>query len=164
MSSDDWYIVLAVLAAVGIVVYVAGEGASEASDGTLSSNPIIAAGDSAASSVLSAISSFENVASSHNNPGGICGSFDSNGNCLGPATYSSLSAGWSAAESKIETWIDNNPALTVEQFVAKWSGATGQVLQNYIDHVSTALGLDPSDPIADAGSDDSDENGFGVDF
>lgn len=121
-------------------------------------------GSDAGSAILGAISSFENVASQHNNPGGICGSFDSSGNCLGPATFSSYEEGAQAALSKIGSWISANPALSVAQFVEKWSGATGATLQNYIAHVSDALGLDPSDPISAATGvgeldDDSDSDG-----
>jgi hypothetical protein len=103
--------------------------------------------------ILNALAGFENVASQHNNPGGICGSFDANGNCLGPETFASIEDGIGAAETKISNWIAANPGITVAGFVQKWSGATGTVLQNYVQHVADALGLNPNDPIANAGSD-----------
>jgi hypothetical protein len=103
--------------------------------------------------ILSALASFENVAPGHNNPGGICGSFIG-GVCQGPADFASLELGTDTAVSKIDEWLQTNPYLTVSDFVAKWSGATGQVLSNYTNTVASELGLDPSDMIANAGGDD----------
>lgn len=147
----DVYIVgaVAVAAVIAVVIY------ERSQDGGSDSPAPIDGGDygGSPSAILSALASFENVASSHNNPGGICGGFDSNGNCTGPATYGSLADGIAAAESKISGWLAKNPLITVEQFVAKWSGATGDVLDNYVSHVSDSLGLDPSDPISDSTDD-----------
>lgn len=112
-----------------------------------------------AGTILNALASFENVASQHNNPGGICGSFDSSGNCLGPATYDSIESGIAAGESKISNWIAANPGITVYQFVKKWSGGAGDVLTNYVNKVAGELGLDPSDPIADAGGSETADYG-----
>ncbi len=100
--------------------------------------------------ILNAISSFENVASSHNNPTGICGSYDANGNCLGPKTFDSIEAGIQAGLANIGNFLDNNPGMTVVQFVKKWSGATGTTLDNYVQHVADALGLGANDPITNA--------------
>jgi hypothetical protein len=154
MKPWEWALVLGI---VGLVAYTAITGDNLADD-VLDSLPGGGGSDGSGSggvgsTILGALASFENVASQHNNPGGICGSF-TNGACNGPATFASLEAGTDAAVSKIEGWISANPAITVEQFVAKWSGATGQVLQNYVASVSSALGLDPNEPIADAGGDD----------
>jgi hypothetical protein len=143
---------------VGIVVLLAfllwesdddnsGDGdAADTSNGSAPTDP----NQTGVAAILSALAGFENVDPSHNNPGGICGSFDANGNCLGPATYPTLDAGDTAAENLIQSKINKNPLVSVAQFVQNWSGGTGQVLANYINHVASALGLDPSEPIGDA--------------
>jgi hypothetical protein len=86
----------------------------------------------------------------------MCGGYDSSGNCTGPATFATLEAGTEAALANISSYLANNPAITVEQFVAKWSGATGTVLTNYVNSVANDLQLDPSDPISLAGSAEDD--------
>jgi hypothetical protein len=110
----------------------------------------------ASTQILDALASFESVATQHNNPGGMCGGYDSSGNCTGPATFATLEAGTEAALANISSYLANNPAITVEQFVAKWSGATGTVLTNYVNSVANDLQLDPSDPISLAGSAEDD--------
>lgn len=162
MTSD---VKLAVIVGGAIAAIVAYDYLSSSVSGGVPSllsgaaSPIGSIGSDAASAILGALSSFENVASIHNNPGGICGSF-SGGTCLGPATFDSFEDGEAAAVSKIDAWIASNPAMTVAQFVEKWSGAAGTTLENYIASVSDSLGLDPSDPISAAeGLDDDGSDG-----
>jgi hypothetical protein len=153
MTSDTKLALIAGGAVAAIVALDYWSSTSTANGGSSSLAPfssIGAFGSDASEAILSAISSFENVAYQHNNPGGICGSFDSAGNCLGPATFDSYEAGAQAAVSKISSWIAANPAMSVAQFVEKWSGAAGATLQDYIAHVSDELGLDPTDPISAA--------------
>jgi hypothetical protein len=152
------WIGVAIALAIALVLYLDIGGLEDQADSFLSS---ITGGSSSSSGteggILYALSNFENVASSHNNPGGVCGGFDASGNCTGPATFSSLGDGIAAAEAKINSWIAANPAITVAQFVKKWSGATGDVLADYTNSVASDLGLDPSDPISDGGPDGDDE-------
>jgi hypothetical protein len=142
-----WVIVAAVLIAVWLWIVPDG---SDSGDGGASDG-----GTGVEATILSALSSFENVATQHNNPGGICGSFIG-GICQGPATFDSLAQGTDAAISLIASKLTNNPEMTVSQFVANWSGATGQVLTNYVNAVAGDLGLDPNEPIADAGGGSGD--------
>jgi hypothetical protein len=108
--------------------------------------------------ILWALSNFENDAASHNNPGAICGSFDADGNCLGPETFPTLDAGIAAAENLINKYLAANPLITVSAFVKKWSGASGAVLSNYTNSVANDLGISPDDPISDgSGVDDLDD-------
>jgi hypothetical protein len=140
-----------VLAVAGGVVGIIALASLNSSGGGGAVATIAGDASDAGQNILSALSSFENVATSHNNPGGICGSFDGSGNCLGPATFPSLDAGIAAGAAAVDRILQNNPGITLADFIAKWSGATGQVLQNYITSVSDSLGLDPSDPISAAG-------------
>lgn len=163
MTRDEWIAIAAVAAAaIAVAVYERSQqGGSTDASGAVTPSPGISG------TILSALASFENVATGDNNPGGICGSFDASGNCIGPAHYDSLATGLAAAEAKITSWLAKNPGISAADFVEKWSGATGQVLENYINHVTDALGIDPTDPIAtaDTGETEScDENGCGVDF
>lgn len=159
LSTDEWstVAVVGVGAVVLYLVYQSWTGGISSDLSGLLTGGGASTGTGLESTILGALSSFENVAASHNNPGAICGSYDSAGNCLGPATFASLDAGIAAAEANISKYLIQNPAMTVQQFVQKWSGASGNVLDNYVDHVSNDLGLDPSDPISNAaGGGDAD--------
>lgn len=150
MTSDAKLAVIVGGAIAALVGYDYLSSSSGSGGGLLgSASPVAVIGSDASSAILGAISSFENVASQHNNPGGICGSF-SGGTCLGPATFDSFEEGENAALAKIQSWVGANPAMTVAQFVEKWSGAAGSTLENYISSVSDSLGLDPTDPISAA--------------
>jgi hypothetical protein len=145
MKTWEWALVIG---AALVALYLVANG-TEGSDSVTSTG----GGSGVASTILEAISSFENVAASHNNPGGICGSFIG-GICQGPATFDSLAQGIDANITLIQSKLDNNPGESVADFVANWSGATGQVLSNYVNAVASDLGLDPTDPIEEAGSGD----------
>lgn len=156
MSRDEEIVVALIVVGVVIaVVYYGTQGDSDddsSSDGGGGPAPTGLAG-----LILNALSSFENTPLIHNNPGGICGSFDSNGNCIGPATYGSLSEGIAAGEALVTKYLITNPSITVAQFVSKWSGGSGDALQNYINKVASELGLDPNEPISDAAGDGGDD-------
>lgn len=119
--------------------------------------------NSLAARILNAIQDAENVNPSHNNPGGICGSFDANGNCLGPKTYDTLADGTAAALALINRYLVVNPTITVSDFVNKW---TGGATTGYLTKILMILHLEGSDPIAQAGAggvdpgseSDSDDN------
>jgi hypothetical protein len=167
-SRRDWVILLIVIVAIAAAYFVieGGDGAESVDDGgTLGSGSGASTGG-LAGSILQALSNFENVLPAHNNPGGICGGYDASGNCTGPATFATLDSGVAAAEANISNYLLKDPAITVAQFVAKWSGGSGTVLQNYTNEVANALGLDPNDPIANAGGggDDSDAGGDDADY
>jgi hypothetical protein len=102
------------------------------------------------SAILNALSSFENVAASHNNPGGICGSYNADGTCAGPKTFASLEEGTLAALANVDRYLNLSPGMTVAQFVQKWSGASGATLTAYTQHVADSLGLGINDPITNA--------------
>jgi hypothetical protein len=125
------------------------------------------------SSILAAIARQENVNPSHNNPGAICGSYNSAGQCLGPATFATLEEGVDKAEALIEKILSQNPGISVQDFVTYWTQGPGAIgntpsaaITNYTNGVASDLGLDPSDPINlgnDSGSSMlSDEGTSGV--
>jgi hypothetical protein len=109
-----------------------------------------------AAAILGAIQSAENVAGIHNNPGGICGSYNADGTCAGPATYPTLAAGTQAAEALITKYLVTEPSITVAQFVQKW---TGGATSGYLQRIETILHLGPNDPISDAGNGSSAASG-----
>lgn len=155
MKRDEWILLAVVLVgAYWLYTYVTGNNpVSAALQSTL--NPDDSSGSTGGglqATILAALSSFENVAGMHNNPGGICGGYDADGNCTGPATFPSLADGEQAAQNLIQKFIDSNPGITVGDFVKKWSGAAGQVLSNYQHAVASALGLNVDDPIAGSGA------------
>jgi hypothetical protein len=151
-----------VIAIVGAVVglyiafYLIAANVTSTGDGDGAPGGAPSLASSLGSTILGALASFESVASQHNNPGGICGSYDSNGQCLGPATFDTLEEGSAKAIALINKYLVVNPSITVAEFVQKWSGGSGLVLQNYINKVSGILGLDPNEPIADVGGDEDD--------
>jgi hypothetical protein len=155
MKRDEWILLAVVLiGAYWLYSYVTGNNpVSAALQSTLNSDAPVGSGSGGLqATILAALSSFENVAGIHNNPGGICGSYDADGNCKGPATFPSLEDGEQAAENLIGKFIDSNPGITVGDFVKKWSGAVGQQLSNYQHAVASALGLSVDDPIAGSGA------------
>lgn len=168
MSAGDWALLWLAVVVGGILILDFATGSDVATDALGDLDPSAApdpstgaaSSSSPAATILAALASFENVASQHNNPGAICGSFDASGNCLGPKTFATLAEGTAAGVALVAKYLVVNPTITVADFVKKWSGATGQVLSNYTNSVSSALGLDPSDPISDAGGgDDASSDG-----
>jgi hypothetical protein len=155
----EWSIVLGVILIAAAYYYTTMSIAGDSSDD--SSTDDSSTGDSSTGTeggILAALSNFENTASIHNNPGAICGGYDSSGNCTGPKTFPTLDAGIASGEALVNKFIAANPLITVAQFVKKWSGSSGAVLNNYTNSVSNDLGLDPNDPITDA-----DTTGDGTD-
>jgi len=146
MTPGAW--IVAVLAVIGIVLYeqsTSGDGAG--------------AGDDLVDALLSGITKAENVATSHNNPGGICGSYDSSGNCLGPKTFDTLEDGEAAARALITKILANNPLMTLGQFVRKWTGVgSGASYDNYVNTLGDATGLDSGDQLNSDG-DATDDSG-----
>lgn len=153
---------IAVVAVLVYVVYTA-DGPSESVAGVPSSP-----GGGLAALILSGITGAENVASSHNNPGGICGSYDASGICLGPKTFDTPEAGEAAGEALVNKYLSVNPSITLQGFVQKWTGiSTGPAFDNYLSHLEDVLGIDRSDPIANAGADDDggdDDTDAGGDY
>lgn len=150
LSAGEWF-AIAVVAVVAIYYLVPSDILGSLGDVTSPGSSGDAGVDTAGgaiAAIFNAISGGENVASTHNNPVGICGSYDANGNCLGPATYDSLEDGIAAGEALIQKYLVTNPSITVAQFIQKW---TGGATAGYISKVETALGLNPGDPIAAAG-------------
>jgi len=140
MTSGAWIILS--LAALVIYVYE-----TQTSSGGSGSSAAAGSGDDLIDSLLAGITQAENVNPSHNNPGAICGSY-TNGVCNGPKTFATLDDGVAAAQALITKILDSNPALTLEQFVAKWTGvSSGAAFDNYLSQVEDATGLDATDTI-----------------
>lgn len=95
-----------------------------------------------------AITNFENVNPSYNNPGGINETGDAGRTSNGIAMYSTWTAGYSRLLTILQSYINSYPTMTLDQATARYSGASGQVLANYQESVSEALGLDGSTPIS----------------
>lgn len=150
---------IAVVAVLVYVVYTA-EGPAAAAAASSAGGTPSSAGGSLAATILGAISGAENVATGHNNPGGICGSYDASGICLGPKTFDTPEAGESAGEALVNKYLTVNPSITLQQFVTKWTGiGNGAAFDNYISHLEDVLGIDRSEPISNAGSDDDGGDG-----
>jgi hypothetical protein len=104
-----------------------------------------------------AIASFENVNPSYNNPGGINENGDAGRTSNGIAMYSSWSVGYNRLLSILQSYIDKNPSMTLDEATRKYAFGpnAGQlnaqdsaVLANYQATVSQQLGLAGSTPIA----------------
>lgn len=112
------------------------------------------------STLLSAIAAQENVSPSHNNPGAICGSYDANGQCLGPKTFATLDEGIAAAEANITRLLNKNPGQTLQQFISTWTGeSSGAAFNNYVNGVSAATGIAPDQPVSVSDNDGDDWSG-----
>lgn len=153
MNKKAW-IVIAIVGAL-IVVYElmngfgTGDTETDGSDGGGSSP-----GTSLVSSIVSALSGFENVAARHNNPAGM--------STAGvPNTYGTVEQGIAAAEDLASTVLIKFPEATVQQFVNYWQSGKlnptdpqyAQTLKNYAQHVADFLGIGVNDAIASAGGD-----------
>lgn len=155
MKKSGWIVIAAVVALIIVYELVNGLSVGDTeSDGS--------GGDSApsgdlASQILSAISGFENVGSSHNNPGGLSTAVDGT---MVPNTYDSPGEGAAAALGLIAKKLAEFPAITVQQFVNLWQSGKlnptdpqyADALKNYAQHVADELGLGVNDPISDADS------------
>jgi len=128
------------IAALAVYIYETQGGSSDGSSDGSNGPDLI-------DTLLSGITSAENVNPSHNNPGAICGSY-TNGQCNGPKTFDTLDDGVAAAKALITKILDSNPAISLEQFVAKWTGVnSGPAFDNYLSTVEDATGLDATDQI-----------------
>lgn len=162
------FVIVAILAVVLYLVYSNVTG-SISDDLSAASNYLPGSGGSGSTStsstglygsILDALSTFENVAGFHNNPGGVT---------IGGVvqTYPTVDAGEQANQNVIESLLSRG-FTTVQSFVTAWvAGPNGDPsqypgLQNEINHVANELGLDPSDNITDAiGGDDADDGDEG---
>lgn len=103
-----------------------------------------------------AITNFENVNPTYNNPGGINEKGDAGQTSNGIAIYSSPTVGQNRLLTLLQNMVNKNPSMTLDQATQQYAFGSNanlnasqqQVLANYQASVSQDLGLDGSTPIA----------------
>jgi hypothetical protein len=150
MSPGAWAVLLA--AALVVYIYERDNSASASGSDGGSDAPTV-------SDILNALAKQEGVNPSHNNPGAICGSY-TNGVCNGPKTFPTLAEGEAAAEALIQKILNSNPGISLRDFVTYWTKGPGAIGStptaadtNYVNGVSSSLGMSPDDPISGSSND-----------
>lgn len=182
MKKSAWIVVLVVVAIIIVYELSNGLGAGDTDTETDGDSSTAAPDNDFASHILSALTSFENVNSGHNNPGGLS-TLGADGQ-MHPNTYDNPVEGVAAAIALILKILVKFPGITVQQFVNYWQSGKlaptdpqyATALQNYAQHVANFLGIGVNDSITSGGSgggggnggpenfddvgDDTDEDGF----